>query len=129
MDEGGIEERHFDILLTHLPRLREFHISLEFWDSSMSTWQHEMFTKPAPKLESLSIIPKTSQGSTLPSLFGGDMPRLKHLFLEHYTSWPQNHFHNLTHVCIFDQDVLSVPTTAHFLDLLDSSPLLEELAL
>ncbi|KAK7448128.1 hypothetical protein VKT23_013887 [Stygiomarasmius scandens] len=129
IDGKLLEERHFDALLTHLPRLRELHISLESWQGSTPPWQHEMFTKSVPVLESLSVFAHSSQSGILPPLFAGHMPRLRQISMKHYTCWPANQFSNLTHVCLFDQDISSIPTTTQFLDFLESSPFLEELAL
>ncbi|KAK0244958.1 hypothetical protein EDD85DRAFT_943307 [Armillaria nabsnona] len=102
----GLKKTHFDQhslakMIEELSRIREFHC-----------------TKPAPPLS-----------STLPKLFTGKMPKLKQLCLGYFTSWPQNYFKNLTHLCLIDQDRLTRPSTSEFLDFLESSPCLEKLAL
>lgn len=57
------------------------------------------------------------------------MPKLKQLCLGYFTSWPKRYFTNLTHLCLYNQDQLLRPCTSDFLDILESSPQLESLAL
>ncbi|KAF9259620.1 hypothetical protein L218DRAFT_874364, partial [Marasmius fiardii PR-910] len=93
-----------------------------------------LLTSPAPSLESLSIgtygkDPMVA-GGILPPLFNDQTPRLTQLDLEYFTSWPSNHFHNLTHICLSYQNESTRPTTSVFLDFLEASAqTLEELAL
>ncbi|KAF9258972.1 hypothetical protein L218DRAFT_840496, partial [Marasmius fiardii PR-910] len=109
-----------------------FHMNTDGWFSNTPIYQS--LNHPAPNLSSLSIVTKGRDvvGGALPSIFADDMPSLRQLTLEHFTSWPSTYFTHLTHLCLFDQwneTPTSRPTTAEFLDFLESSPQLEELAI
>ncbi|KAF5346640.1 hypothetical protein D9758_013208 [Tetrapyrgos nigripes] len=138
---AGLTKEHLDILLPHVSRIKELHFSCPSWDENNSIFDNPTLLTPAPLLQSLSVINPynafvrdfwsllTSVRATMPQLFSGETPKLKHLFLEHFTSWPSNSFTNLTHVCLFNQDRDTLPTTSAFLDFLEGSPKLEELSL
>ncbi|KAG7090799.1 hypothetical protein E1B28_009883 [Marasmius oreades] len=130
-----------DLLHPHLPRIREFHMAADGFgvDATTTTagstlYSCPLLTSPAPSLQSLSIgtygKDPAVAGGVLPQLFHSQTPRLTQLDLEYFTSWPSNHFHNLTHICLSYQDESTRPTTSTFLDFLEaSSQTLEELAL
>uniref|UniRef100_A0A0W0EX32 Uncharacterized protein n=1 Tax=Moniliophthora roreri TaxID=221103 RepID=A0A0W0EX32_MONRR len=127
-----IQPELVDALIPHIPRFRQFHINTDGWFDP--TPIYGSLKEPAPDLVSLSIVTKGRDvvGGVLPSIFNDDMPKLRQLTLEHFTSWPTTYFTNLTHCCLFDQwdaTATSRPTTSQFLDFLESSPGLEELAL
>ncbi|KAJ7707798.1 hypothetical protein B0H17DRAFT_918107, partial [Mycena rosella] len=90
-----------------------------------------VFSSPAPRLESLTIevAGQEDVSSTLPPIFAGHMPKLRQLALGHFTSWPKGYFHNLSALCLHNQPTDSWPSTSEFLDFIESSPCLEELAL
>ncbi|THU89138.1 hypothetical protein K435DRAFT_573640, partial [Dendrothele bispora CBS 962.96] len=108
-----------------------FHLNGKLWVEDTPIFANPTLLEPAPLLQSLSILCswKDITGGVLPQMFSGVTPKLSHLFLEHFTSWPSNHFRNLTHLCLFNQDLDTLPTTSIFLDFLEDSPTLEELAL
>ncbi|KAK0448431.1 uncharacterized protein EV420DRAFT_1252766, partial [Desarmillaria tabescens] len=88
----------------------------------------------APNLVRLSLLMNKEPRfiglqPALHKLFNDEMPRLKQLCLGYFTSWPKGYFTNLTHLCLYDQDRSSRPSTSNFLDILESSPQLETLAL
>ncbi|KAL0574623.1 hypothetical protein V5O48_007349, partial [Marasmius crinis-equi] len=117
---------------THTSRFRQFHVNTDGWFSQTPIYQS--LKDPAPLLYSLSIVTKGRDvtGGVLPPIFSNDMPSLRQLTLEHFTSWPTKYFTNLTHLCLFDQwndTPVSRPSTCQFLDFLESSPALEELAI
>ncbi|KAF8207598.1 hypothetical protein K438DRAFT_1576186, partial [Mycena galopus ATCC 62051] len=93
--------------------------------------KHQLFSSPAPRLKSLLIeVGEQEQlGGDLPPIFCGHMPKLRQLALGYFTAWPKRYFHNLTSLCLFNQRASSLPTTIEFLDFLESSPRIEELAL
>ncbi|KAJ8089422.1 hypothetical protein PM082_014670 [Marasmius tenuissimus] len=121
-----------EALIPHISRLRQLHVNTDGWFSPTPIYQS--FRVSAPLLYSLSIVTKGRDvvGGVLPPIFNDDMPSLRQLTLEHFTSWPAGYFVNLTHLCLFDQSndtPVSRPTTSQFLDFLESSPALEELAI
>ncbi|PBK61514.1 hypothetical protein ARMSODRAFT_1025641 [Armillaria solidipes] len=134
----GLNKTHFDQhslakIIMELPRIREFHI--DFCHSGSLLESSGLLTNSAPNLVSLSLLPNhqphmaAGLSSTLSKLFMGEMPKLKQLSLGYFTSWPQNYFRNLTHLCLISQDTLTRPSTSEFLDFLELSPRLEKLAL
>lgn len=129
----GVRSRDFssplmDGLTPHTSRFKEFHMLTK---GNKDLLEHQVFASPAPRLNSLSI--EFEEGGdlsgVLPPIFCGHMPALKQLALRHFTSWPKGYFHHLTSLCLSYQQESSLPTTANFLDFLESSPRLEELAL
>ncbi|PBK61510.1 hypothetical protein ARMSODRAFT_1089683 [Armillaria solidipes] len=128
---GKINQPDLEIILRQTRRIRELHIDAFKWQTS-ATPLYELLKKPAKSLLSLTILIDGDRNSTphdLPTLFSGRMPRLRQLCLEHISTWPKNHFQNLTHVCLYRQDREFRPCTNDFLDFLEGCPLLEELAL
>lgn len=134
----GLKRTHFDQhslakIIDELPRIRVLHI--DFHHSGSLLDSSGLLTNSAPNFVSLSLLPNhqphmaVGLSSTLSKLFMGEMPKLKQLCLGYFTSWPQNYFKNLTHLCLFSQDTLTRPSTSEFLDFLESSPRLEKLAL
>lgn len=111
-------------------RLKELHI----WTPYMHGAPEKMWNlcqSPAPILESLTVSLNAYDvnGVALPQLFSGHTPRLKHLTLRHFSTWPHNRFENLTHVSLHAQPHMSRYTLPEFLEFLEKSPLLEELVL
>lgn len=125
----GFSANFLEAILPHTSRVKQLHISADDWDGSIPLYQ--MLSSPAPSLSSLTIITdgKDVVNAALPLIFAGEMPNLRHLTLEYFTSWPPSLFQNLTHLCLYDQFDFTRPTTSDFLDFLTSSPLLEDLAL
>ncbi|KAK0448429.1 uncharacterized protein EV420DRAFT_1647330 [Desarmillaria tabescens] len=134
----GLKKAHFDQhylakMMEALPRIRELHI--DFCHSGSHLESSITLTNGAPNLVSLSLLPNhhphTAVGvsSKLSKLFMGEMPKLKQLCLGYFTSWPQEYFKDLTHLCLYEQDTFTRPSTSDFLDFLESSPRLEKLAL
>jgi hypothetical protein len=120
-----------DTLIPHISRFQQFHLNLNGCSTASPLAVLETFDMPAPNLESLTIATDSKEGVNvvLPTLFGGQTPRLTQLTLEHFTSWPGNSFHNLTHLCLYDQSEIGRQSTSEFLDLLESCPLLQRLNL
>lgn len=133
LTKTGFDQHSLAKIIEELLRIREFHI--DFHHSVSCLESSGFLTNSAPNLVSLSLLPNHQPripgglSSTLSKLFGGEMPKLKQLCLGHFTSWPQNYFQNLTHLCLVEQDTLTRPSTSEFLDFLGSSPRLEKLAL
>ncbi|KAL0578232.1 hypothetical protein V5O48_003769 [Marasmius crinis-equi] len=148
----GIKKPEFqndmlELLFPHLPRIREFHMAADGFElppdplnaapavtPTAALYSSPLLTSPAPMLESLSIgtygKDPAVAGGILPVIFDSQMPRLTQVDLEYFTSWPRDHFHNLTHLCLSYQNEATRPTTSAFLDFLQSSAhTLEELAL
>lgn len=118
-----------DIMAPHTARFTQFHVDLEGWQGESCPFNS--FNSPAPQLFSLAISTngKDFVDGVLPPLFSGEMPNLQQLSLKYFTSWPKGYFGGLTHLCLYDQCDETRSTTADFLDLLEASPRLEELAL
>ncbi|KAF8913595.1 hypothetical protein CPB85DRAFT_1434001 [Mucidula mucida] len=121
------------LFLPHLHRIRELHMDISSWVLSIQDL-YTAISKPAPLLESLTLDtmgPVTAPNAHLPAIFNGVMPRLRKLCLEYFTYWPTGYFRGLTSLCLhhmpFPESLR--PTTAQFLDFLESSPDLEELIL
>ncbi|KAJ7127104.1 hypothetical protein C8R44DRAFT_555458, partial [Mycena epipterygia] len=91
----------------------------------------QLFSSPAPRLHSLLIQVERPEdlSPALPPIFAGRMPNLRQLALGYFTSWPKGYFHNLTHLALYHQKDNSWPSTSEFLDFLEHSPRIEELAL
>jgi hypothetical protein len=126
----GYPKEVLEALIPRIARIKELHVaggSLLNLDGGI----YKKFDLEADSLQSLTLVTDGRHPGTdiLPRLFGGETPVLKMLTLEHFTSWPGNSFDNLTHLCLYDQPIGSGMTTAYFLDFLEQSPLLEELAL
>ncbi|KAJ6531708.1 hypothetical protein B0H19DRAFT_451653 [Mycena capillaripes] len=129
----GVRDRGFssslmEALAPHTSRLKEFHMLAKGTEDLL---KHQLFASPAPRLNSLLIEVEEREdlSGVLPPIFCGHMPKLKQLALGYFTSWPKDYFHNLTSLCLYDQRESSLPTTTKFLDFLESSPRIEELAL
>ncbi|KAG7439967.1 uncharacterized protein BT62DRAFT_976420 [Guyanagaster necrorhizus] len=128
------DQQYLAKIIGELPRIREFHVDFCHSDSLLESSVF-LSKNAAPNLVSLSLLPNRRRhvalgvSSTLSKLFMGDMPKLKQLCLGFFTSWPPDYFKNLTHLCLHNQDTLTRPSTSEFLDFLESSPLLEKLAL
>ncbi|KAK0232529.1 hypothetical protein IW262DRAFT_1324792 [Armillaria fumosa] len=135
---AGFTKPYFDrqyltAIVESLPRIRELHA--DFWETG-SLLGSSIFLSDtsAPNLVSLSLLMNKEphfigMQPTLHKLFNDEMPKLKHLCLGYFTSWPKDYFTNLTHLCLYDQDQSSRPSTSAFLDMLETSPQLETLAL
>ncbi|KAG7090386.1 hypothetical protein E1B28_009505 [Marasmius oreades] len=125
-------------LIPHIPRIRQFHINTDGWFNSTPIYGFLNRGEGeegggAMCLESLSIVTKGRDvvGGVLPRIFDDRMPVLRAVTLEHFTSWPAGYFRHLTHLCLFDQwneGPVARPSTREFLDFLEGSPGLEELA-
>ncbi|KAJ7170591.1 hypothetical protein C8R43DRAFT_874978, partial [Mycena crocata] len=117
-----------EALPDHTSRFKEFHILAE---GPEDIHKLKRFSSPAPQLKSLMIEVEGREGlsSSLPPIFAGRMPKLRQLALGYFTSWPKGYFHNLTHLSLYNQKENGWPSTAEFLDFLQSSPHIEELAL
>ncbi|KAJ7274521.1 hypothetical protein B0H12DRAFT_1089096 [Mycena haematopus] len=115
-------------LAPHTLRFKEFHMRAK---GPADILKHQLFSSPAPRLSSLSIEGDEQEewGDILPPIFSGHMPKLRQLALGYFTSWPKGYFHNLTSLCLYNQRGSSLPTTTEFLDFLEFSPRIEELAL
>ncbi|KAK0475273.1 hypothetical protein IW261DRAFT_1496738 [Armillaria novae-zelandiae] len=135
---AGFTKSYFDrqyltAIIESLPRIRELHA--DFWDTGSLLGSSIFFTEAgAPNLVSLSLLMNKEphfigMQPTLHKLFNDEMPKLKHLCLGYFTSWPKGYFTNLTHLCLYDQEQSSRPSTSAFLDILETSPQLETLAL
>ncbi|KAJ7475771.1 hypothetical protein FB451DRAFT_256355 [Mycena latifolia] len=129
----GVRYRDFpsslmDALAPHTSRFKEFHMLAEGPEGVLKL---RLFSSPAPRLESLTIevAEQRDLSSALPPIFAGRMPKLRQLALGYFTSWPKGYFHNLSALCLYNQKENSWPSTSEFLDFLESSPRLEELAL
>jgi hypothetical protein len=129
--EPAIPRALVDSLVSHIARFQQFHVNVNAFNSNAPLTVFQTLSSPAPNLESLTVITDKKFGipPALPTLFVGQTPLLRQLTLEHFTSWPGNRFDSLTHLCLFDQCDEGRSTTAQFLDVLDSSPCLEELVL
>lgn len=135
---AGLTKPYFDrqyltAIIESLPRIHELHA--DFWDTGSLLGSSIFLTETgAPNLVSLSLLMTKEPHfiglqPTLHKLFNDEMPKLKHLCLGYFTSWPKGYFTNLTHLCLYDQDQSSRPSTSAFLDMLETSPQLETLAL
>lgn len=127
--KAGVSEKLLKTLLPHTSRFKELHIAADDWDGSSPVYQ--LLRSPAPRLSSLSIVAAGNDATSaaLPPVFAGEMPNLRQLTLEYFTSWPKDMFRDLTHLLLYDQCEFSRPTTSEFLDVLELCPRLEELAL
>ena len=119
-------QRCIDLISDHGPRIRELNLLVQ--PSTLSA-----FTLQVPNLEILHV---TSSGidrldphrEVLPIMFRGQLPRLKHLDLGYFTSWPAGTFNNLTSITLWDPEEENEKMKMHvFLELLDGSPMLESL--
>ncbi|KAJ7158835.1 hypothetical protein C8R46DRAFT_1110491 [Mycena filopes] len=131
----GVRHRGFSLslieaLTPHTSRFKEFHMVAE-GPELQDVLKQKLFSFPAGRLESLLIDMEGVDDltSVLPPVFCGHMPKLKHLALGYFTSWPKGYFHNLTSVCLHHQPESSWPSTTEFLDFLAHSPAVEEIAL
>ncbi|KAE9397755.1 hypothetical protein BT96DRAFT_60600 [Gymnopus androsaceus JB14] len=99
-----IRRKSLQALLKHVSRFKELHLIADLWEDS-STPIYTLLVDPAPTLCSLTLRTdgKDVVGGVLPPIFAGEMPRLRELTLEHFTSWPTNYFHNLTSLSLSDQ--------------------------
>ncbi|KAJ6513393.1 hypothetical protein C8R45DRAFT_345807 [Mycena sanguinolenta] len=124
----GFPSSLMNTLAPYTSRLREFHMRAK---GSEDILKHQLFSSPAPRLKSLLIECEDQEewSGVLPPIFCGRMPKLRQLALGCFTSWPKSYFHNLTSLCLYHQRVNTLPTTAEFLDFLEFSPRMEELAL
>ncbi|KAF9073190.1 hypothetical protein BDP27DRAFT_315320 [Rhodocollybia butyracea] len=127
-----IRKKSLETLLKHVARFKEFHLVADLWEEDpFHTPIYSLLSSAAPNLLSLTLRTdgKDVLGGVLPSVFDGDMPQLREVTLEHFTSWPPSYFHNLTALSLSDQ-AFNRPTTLAFLDFLEnSSHTLEILAL
>ncbi|KAE9403500.1 hypothetical protein BT96DRAFT_796542, partial [Gymnopus androsaceus JB14] len=105
-----------------------FHLCADSWYFPSPIYN--LLVDPAPSLVGLSILTRGGQvnGGFLPPIFAGEMPLLREVALEHFTSWPTNYFHNLSSLYLLNQVFFSRPTTLAFLDFLENSPRLQKLA-
>lgn len=89
------------------------------------------FDSPAPHLTSLSISlgMGEDQEKTLPILFGGQTPKLKHLTLSNFAKWHDSWAMGatLTHLCLYDQHIRARIPMDEFVQLLAGCIRLEEL--
>ncbi|KIK68859.1 hypothetical protein GYMLUDRAFT_621994 [Collybiopsis luxurians FD-317 M1] len=129
---SAIPERLLESIASESSRFEELHIDSDLWQSDGGPLGaiFQRFTSPAPMLQSLSLVThgRDFPGGALPHMFSDQMPCLRKLCLKHFTSWPRDYFQGLTHLCLYDQESTR-PTMDEFLDFLENSPLLEELAL
>jgi hypothetical protein len=129
---GGDEDEDdtLETLADHTHRFSAFHITSSV-SAGDSLWNS--LCNPAPLLEALSISAKTGENFNhprhLPALFSDDTPRLRKLSLSYFSKWPENSFRNLTHLSLHDQAEWSRYSFTDFLNFLESSPGLLELAL
>ncbi|KAK0199493.1 hypothetical protein DFS33DRAFT_1367452 [Desarmillaria ectypa] len=135
---AGLTKTYFDqqyvsAIIESLPRIRELHV--DFWETGSLLGSSIFLAETsAPNLVSLSLLMNKEPvfvglHPALRKLFNDEIPKLKQLCLGYFTSWPKGYFTNLTHLCLYDQDRSSRPSTSNFLDILESSPQLETLAL
>ncbi|KAF7375015.1 Glycosyltransferase family 49 protein [Mycena sanguinolenta] len=124
----GFSSSLMNALAPHTSRFKEFHMRAK---GSEDILKHQIFSSPAPRLNSLLIEAEDQEewNSVLPPIFCGNMPKLRQLALGYFTSWPKGYFHNLTSLCLYHQRASTLPTTTEFLDFLEFSPHIEELAL
>lgn len=123
----GVE--FLETLASHSTRFREFHIQPQFryGPTILSHFRH-----PAPNLKALTICLQLAMGETplvLPKLFSGNTPKLERLTLCNFSSWPDNCFKDLTHICLYEQTRFGRVPLEEFLDFLSFSSRLEELIL
>ncbi|TCD70238.1 hypothetical protein EIP91_004419 [Steccherinum ochraceum] len=96
------------IIAEHSSRLRSLQIQL---DESWTPLVQDAFralSGSAPLLESLNCRIASPDGleqiegpeSQLPKLFAGDIPALRKLRMSGFTSWNENQFKHLTHLCV-----------------------------
>ncbi|KAJ7127105.1 hypothetical protein C8R44DRAFT_874185 [Mycena epipterygia] len=130
----GVRSRSFlpsltEALAPHTSRFKEFHMLAMGPEDILKLQQ--LFSSPAPRLHSLLIQVERPEdlSPALPPIFAGRMSKLRQLALGYFTSWPKGYFHNLTHLALYHQKENSWPSTSEFLDFLDHSPRIEELAL
>lgn len=118
-----------EYLAPHSHRFKEFHIDVTQWIGT-TPW-FSLLNRPAPQLVSLSIISRgwVVAAPDIPSIFADEMPNLRQLTLGFFTSWQPGYFRELTHLSLYHQNSSTRPSTSHFLDHLESCPLLEELVL
>ncbi|KAF9059783.1 hypothetical protein BDP27DRAFT_1238104, partial [Rhodocollybia butyracea] len=112
-------------------RFKELHLDVDSRGRSSAATVFHRLTTPAPHLTSLTLITdgRDIMNGALPHMFDGQLQSLRKLCLRHLTSWPRGYFQNLTHICLYDQNPSTLPSMDEFLNFLESSPLLEELAL
>ncbi|KAI0089395.1 hypothetical protein BDY19DRAFT_101654 [Irpex rosettiformis] len=122
----------WDRVSPHLDRIRTLKINHGTLRTSLASLRR--FTTPAPMLESLQLtITEYSRIHSipllkLPTLFGGRMPRLKHLDLGYYTILSDNHFENLTYLRFHNQTYRTVAEIEGMFSVLEASPHLEQLS-
>ncbi|KAF7330453.1 Arp2/3 complex subunit [Mycena venus] len=128
---GGFGFPLLDALAPNACRFKQFHMRAKGLTEPEDVLKHSLFSSPAPRLDSLLIEVEDREelSGVLPPIFCGHMPKLRQLALGYFTSWPKGYFRNLTSLCLYNQREGSLPTTSEFLDFLESSPHLEELAL
>lgn len=128
-----MSEEILQSIVSQSKRFRELHLDAGSWEpsSGSSGSIFHRFTSPVPVLTSLTLITEGRDivNGTLPPIFSGQMPSLRKLCLKHLTSWPRNYFQSLTHLCLYNQNPSTRPTMDEFLEFLQGSPMLEELAL
>jgi hypothetical protein len=125
-----VEDESLKVIQANLRRLREFHVFCSS-SESLSLWKY--FDRPAPLLESLTIISiyddNVETPSVLPPLFGGQTISLGKLVMGNVSIWPYRSFQDLRHLALYDQlDETRLPLRT-FLDTLSQSPHLESLIL
>ena len=107
-------------------RFRDLHYVGEPLEPSVG----QIFKYPAPNLHSLTYWERgISPSIALTPLFRDQMPNLRQLCLGYVTSWPEGYFKNLTHLCLLSQDFNTRPSLGTFLDFLEGSPNIEQIAL
>ncbi|TFY67608.1 hypothetical protein EVJ58_g1516 [Rhodofomes roseus] len=109
-------------------RIEELHVEPKFAYGSLLI---ERFNQPAPNLRALTInhVQGPISNSFLPKLFDGCTPRLERLTMGGFTYWRGNSFSNLTHLCLHDHAPENRRPLSSLLQLLESCPYLDELAL
>ncbi|KAJ7127082.1 hypothetical protein C8R44DRAFT_113557 [Mycena epipterygia] len=124
----GFPASLMEALAPHTSRFKEFHMLAEGPEDVVKL---KLFSSPAPRLHSLMIEVEGREdlSTALPPIFAGRMPKLRQLALGYFTSWPKGYFHNLTHLALYNQKENSWSSTSEFLDFLEYSPRIEELAL
>ncbi|KAF8972087.1 hypothetical protein BDZ97DRAFT_1783107 [Flammula alnicola] len=129
--QSSTDENAIRLMAAQMYRIRELHIS---WERLSESSLRELVVPPtpAPNLEVLSIIGQPNDGypdyDLLP-LFLNRTPQLKKITFTRISSWPHNSFCGLTHLSLYDQQDRRRIPLSDFLDVLQSSPDLEELIL
>ncbi|KAJ7034967.1 hypothetical protein C8F04DRAFT_1259330 [Mycena alexandri] len=126
----GFSPTLMEALAPHTSRFKEFHMLAE-GPELQDVLKQKLFSSPAPRMTSLLIEMEgvDDLSSVLPPIFRGHMPKLKHLALGYFTSWPKGYFRNITSLCLYHQKESSWSSTTEFLDFLADSPRIEEICL